>query len=59
MNEKLLRAEADTYRTALIELWSRATSGDRKTIDKSEVNEIASRAIDRGNELFRRAKAAA
>ena len=59
MNDKLLRAEADTYRTALIRLWSDATSGPRKTLNKTDVERIAAGAIDAGNELCRRAKAVA
>lgn len=57
--ERLLRAEADTYRKALVQLWGNATSGNRKTLDKADVGRIAGNAIDQGNELHRRAKAVA
>lgn len=56
--DRLLQAEADTYRKALIRLGCEATNGSRKTLDKATVAKIADAALEQGNELFRRAKAA-
>jgi hypothetical protein len=54
--ERLLRAEVDVYRRAVIELGCEATGGGRKTMDKSYVAEVAERALSEGNAYHRRAR---
>lgn len=54
MREKLLEAEAWTYRKALVSLLADAMSGGRKTIDKDEIARLLGPALERGNELSRR-----
>lgn len=55
----LLRDECDIYRNAIVRLVCDATSGDRKTMDKSTVAAIAGQALERGNDVHRRSKALA
>jgi hypothetical protein len=51
---RLMRAELDVYRRAVISLGVEATSGGRKTMDKAEVAEACDRALEEGNRYSRR-----
>lgn len=53
---RCLRNEADAYRKAIVRLVVAAKGGGRKTMDKTEVAEIAGRALDEGNAWHRHLK---
>lgn len=46
---KCAQQEAATYRRAVVTLVSEATSGDRKTLDKAHVADVAGQALEEGN----------